>query len=61
MLESLLDRVHASELLAISKRPEALALVLPAIIAILSDIITNKATDSNTAATALEVQFLITF
>ncbi len=61
MLESLLDRVHASELSAISKRPEALALVLPAITAILSEVVIDAATDSNTAAIALEVRFPVIF
>ena len=48
--------MHASELTAISRRPEALALVLPAITAIVSEITTDAATDSNTAATVLEVR-----
>lgn len=55
LVSPLLDRVHASELTAISKRPKALALVLPAITAILSEVAVDAATDSNTAATVLEV------
>ena len=58
LLTPLLDRVHASELTAISKQPEALALVLPAIMAILSESATGAAIDSNTAATVLEVRHL---
>jgi uncharacterized protein (UPF0147 family) len=55
LLGPLLDRVQANELTAISKRTEALMLVLPAMSAILEDISTDSATDSKTATSILEV------
>ena len=61
MISPLLDRVQASELTAISKRPEALPLVMPAITAILNDVASDAATDSNKAATALKVPHLLGF
>ena len=51
--------MHASELEAISKRPEALSLVLPAIMAILREVAINLDSDSDTAGTVLEARHLV--